>query len=315
MSLPPVAATSTLEDPRPASAGPSSLPAIPSLRPESTPEALPFIKWVGGKRKLVPELIRRAPKHFGTYHEPFTGGAALFFGLASARGLSDRPPDHRWAVLSDTNLRLVRSFRAVRDDVEGLVGRLRDYAESHSEEQYYEVRALDVDGFEHDADVAAWFIYLNKTGFNGLYRVNRKGGFNVPMGRYENPNICDDRGLRAASRALQGAEIRHEGFEAVLGRAAPGDFVYFDPPYVPLSTTASFTAYTEGGFDLADQERLRDVARALKERGVHVLLSNSDTPRVRSLYHRGFSQGQVMMGRAINAKTSARGAVAELLIS
>lgn len=291
------------------------LPQEIGLRPPPPPPAKPFIKWAGGKRRLVPELLSRAPDVFGAYHEPFMGGAALFFGLLANRTIRGHDLDTPWATLSDTNLRLVRTFRAVRDDVEGLIARLADYAEAHGRDQYYEVRALPVDEMEHDADVGAWFIYLNKTGFNGLYRVNRKGGFNVPIGRYKNPNICDADNLRAASRALQGAEIRHETFDAVLDRAEAGDLVYFDPPYVPASATASFTSYTKSGFDLDDQARLRDVARALKERGVAVLLSNSDTPPVRDLYRRGFTKRQVMMTRAINSKASKRGAVPELIIS
>ena len=168
---------------------------------------------------------------------------------------------------------------------------------------------------EDDADVAAWFIYLNKTGFNGLYRVNRKGNFNVPIGRYKDPRVCDTENLRACHRVLQGAEIRYEGFDAVLDRAEAGDFVYFDPPYVPASATASFTSYTKHGFDISDQLRLADVARKLKEKGVSVILSNSDTPPVRKMYQRGFTRRQVMMTRAINSKASARGAVPELIIS
>lgn len=274
------------------------------------PSPKPFVKWVGGKRRLVPELLRQAPKDFGRYHEPFVGGGALFFGMAH-----EHRPEGRWANLSDTNLRLIRTWRAIRDDVEGVVARLRDYAENHDKEQYYAVRALPVDELEDDADVAAWFIYLNKTGFNGLYRVNRRGGFNVPMGRYKKPNICDDQNLRACHRALQGVDIRHEGFDAVAARAEPGDFVYFDPPYVPASDTSNFTSYTRDGFGLAEQEKLRDVARGLKAKGVRVILSNSDTPPVRTLYRRGFRKRQVLVGRAINSKATRRGAVAELIIS
>lgn len=291
------------------------LPPEAGIRPAPPTEALPFIKWAGGKRRLVPELLRRSPERFGAYHEPFVGGGALFFGLAAQREARGLDPAEPWAHLSDTNARLIRTYRAVRDDVEGLIARLRDYAEAHDRDHYYEVRALDVDAMEDDSDVGAWFIYLNKTGFNGLYRVNRKGGFNVPMGRYKNPRVCDDDNLRAASRVLQGATLHQESFDRVLDRAQPGDLVYFDPPYVPASATSSFVSYTKHGFDIADQERLRDVARDLKAADVAVLLSNSDTPPVRSLYRRGFVARQVMMTRAINSKASRRGAVPELIIS
>lgn len=283
----------------------------PGLEPHEVPvQAGPFVKWAGGKRRLLSELLSQTPVEFGTYHEPFVGGGALFFGLAG-----QRLREGNWAVLSDANLRLVRTWRAVKNDVEGLIARLEDYARAHSEEQFYAVRALQPDNFELDADVAAWFIYLNKTAYNGLYRVNRKGGFNVPLGRYDDPQICDAKGLRAASRALAQAQIHHSPFDGVLERAQPGDFVYFDPPYVPMSSTSDFTSYTADGFTLSDQERLRDVARALKSRGCTVLLSNSDTPKVRELYEEPFEQRRVWCGRAINSRAVSRGPVAELLIS
>jgi DNA adenine methylase len=292
-------------------AAPAAQLSHPALSPAGDPvDSRPFVKWAGGKRRLLEELLEGVPPGFRRYHEPFVGGGALFFGLA---GRIARPG--QWATLSDANIRLVRTWRAVQNDVEGLILRLRDYAEAHTEEQFYAVRAIDVDAFSDDSDVAAWFIYLNKTAYNGLYRVNRKGGFNVPVGRYADPQICDPEGLRSASRALRGAHIEHSGFDGVLDRALPGDFVYFDPPYVPASGTADFTKYTADGFTLHDQARLRDVAAALKARGVHVLLSNSDTEPVRELYGRGFDHRTVLCGRAINSRASSRGRVAELLIS
>ncbi|MFM2247548.1 MAG: adenine methylase [Pseudomonadota bacterium] len=285
--------------------------AHPGLLPAQPPaQARPFVKWAGGKRRLIDELLEGAPAGFRRYHEPFVGGGALFFALA---GRYVRPG--AWASLSDVNIRLVRTWRAVQNDVEGLILRLKDYAEAHDEEQFYAVRAIDVDKFDDDTDVAAWFIYLNKTAYNGLYRVNRSGGFNVPLGRYADPQICDPDGLRLASRALAGAHIEHAAFDSVLDRALPGDFVYFDPPYVPVSHTADFTSYTADGFSMADQARLRDVAAALKDRGVHVLLSNSDTATVRELYQGSFHHRTVLCGRAINSRASSRGRVAELLIS
>ena len=193
-------------------------------------------------------LLDKAPGSWNSYHEPFVGGGALFFALAArCGGLSGR------AVLSDMNSRLIRTYQTVRDQVEPLIGRLQEHAELHSKDHYYNTRARPIDDDE-DLEVAAWMIYLNKTGFNGLYRVNKKGKFNVPIGRYKNPKICDADNLRACSAVLQGVEIHHQGFDAVLERAGSGDFVYFDPPYVPVSATASFTAYTSDGFNLADQE-------------------------------------------------------------
>ena len=290
---------------------PAKPPVAQTRLPCVPPASRPFVKWAGGKRRLLRDLQGDIPERFGRYHEPFVGGGALFFHLAGRRPPASEP----WAVLSDANRRLVRTYRAVRDQPKRLIERLREHAADHSKDSFYAVRALDPDSFVDDVEVAAWFIYLNKTGFNGLYRVNRKGGFNVPMGRYKNPNICDGDNLRACSRALQGVDIRHEGFEKAASRAVDGDFVYFDPPYVPASATANFTAYTSDGFGFAEQERLRDVARDLKGRGVRVILSNSDTPPVRSLYQRGFAKRQVMMTRAVNSRATKRGSVPELLIS
>lgn len=262
--------------------------------------ARPFLKWVGGKRQLLSELAMRVPARFGAYHEPFLGGGALFFHLRPAR-----------AVLADTNTRLVRAWRGVRDAPEDVVARLRTYP--HDRAFFEELRAWDVDAGD-DAEVAAWMIYLNRTGFNGLYRVNRRNVFNVPFGSYANPTICDADNLRAVSLALQDVRLEIEDFGGVLERAVAGDFVYFDPPYVPLSATSSFTAYTAGGFGPAEQARLRDVARELKARGVHVLLSNSSAPLVEELYEDGFERFPVGAMRAVNCKASGRGAVTELII-
>lgn len=295
----------------PPSAAPLPPQPLPLFQTPLRTPAQPFVKWAGGKRRLLSDLLAHTPASFTRYHEPFVGGGALFFSLASARPPARGP----WATLSDANLRLVRTYRAVRDDPGGLIRRLRVMADTHDEDRFHEVRAIDPDALDDDADVAAWFIYLNKTAFNGLYRVNRRGRFNVPIGRYASPAICDEDVLLSASAALQGADIVHAGFEAVLDRAAPGDFVYFDPPYVPVSETASFKEYTSDGFTIDDQARLRDVAAALKMRDVQVLLSNSDTQPVRELYRQGFDQARVWCGRAINSKASGRGRVAELLIS
>jgi DNA adenine methylase len=269
------------------------------------------VKWVGGKRRLLKELQPLIPEQFGRYHEPFVGGGALFFHLASRRLPSSEP----WAVLSDANSRLIRTYRAVRDAPERLIERLAERAAEHSKESFYAVRALDPDSFVDDVEVAAWFIYLNKTAFNGLYRVNKSGRYNVPIGRYDRPNICDTAAIQQASLALQGAEIHHEGFQEVLDRAEAGDVVYFDPPYVPVSKTASFTDYTRDGFTLDDQARLRDTAAELKMRGIRVILSNSDTPVVRDLYRSGFDLSTTTCGRSINSKASKRGRVGELIVS
>jgi len=261
----------------------------------------PFLKWAGGKRQLLPSLLQHAPSNLHKYFEPFVGGGALFFAL--------RP---RRAVLADVNKRLIRAYKGVRGSVGKVIRLLQGYP--HDSKFFYHFREADVDDGT-DAEVAAWFIYLNKTAFNGLYRVNRDNGFNVPFGRYANPNICDERTLRACSAALAHADLRVDDFEAVVEKAKRDDFVYFDPPYVPLSTTSSFTSYTSRGFGDAEQKRLRDTARRLKERGVRVLLSNSSAPFVRKLYAKGFDLAEVSATRVVNSKANARGPVVELLIT
>lgn len=263
--------------------------------------AQPFLKWAGGKRAMLPHLMPLTPKRFGVYHEPFLGGGALFFALQP-----------KCAVLSDANSRLVRAYRGVRDHVDRVVDSLR--RSPHDRELFERLRKWDVDKAV-DANVACWLIYLNRTAFNGLYRVNKNGGFNVPFGGYVNPRICDEPNLRACATALSGTDLRHEDFGAVLGRAERGDFVYFDPPYLPMSATSSFTGYTADGFTLRDHARLRDVARELKERGVHVLLSNSAAPAVLDLYAKGFEVLRVRAPRLIAARGSSRGRVEELIIS
>ena len=283
--------------------------AVAELRPPVLP-AKPFVKWVGGKRRVLPHLLARLPRRFGRYHEPFVGGGALFFQLAQ-----DRAGQGHWASLTDGNPRLVRTWRAIRDDVDAVLARLSEHEARHSREWYYRTRAVDIDAEGDDAVVAAWFVYLNRTGFNGLYRVNRSGRFNVPFGRYKDPLIRDEDNLRACSEALRGVELVCGDFAEAARRAERGDLVYFDPPYVPLSSTASFTAYTADGFGPTDQERLRDLALDLKDRGVHVALSNHDTPEIRRLYRERFTVRRVFVGRAINSAADKRGAVAELIIT
>ncbi len=269
----------------------------------------PFLKWAGGKRKVVPHLLELLPERFGSYHEPFLGGGALFFNLAAGQ---PRRFDAAW--LGDGNERLMRCYRAVRDDVEQVIRLLEIYSAGHSEPFFYALRGTDIDRGT-DYEVAAWLIYLNRTAFNGLYRVNSKGGFNVPFGRYNAPVVCHEEHLRACAALLRGTQLRAEGFESVLGRASEGDVVYFDPPYVPLSETAQFTSYTRGGFGPEEQIRLRDVALELAARGVNVLLSNHDVPAVRELYdEERFSLRVVPVARAINSKGGKRGKVDELVI-
>jgi DNA adenine methylase len=262
--------------------------------------ARPFIKWAGGKKGLLPELKRRVPPQYGRYFEPFLGGAALFFALSPSG-----------AALSDANPYLVNAYRVVRDHVEELLVSLE--AHRTDKEYYYRMRDVDPEGLS-PIDRASWFIYLNKTCYNGLWRVNKAGRFNVPFGRYKNPRIADRKNLEAASAALRSASIDVSDFEDALSSARRGDFVYLDPPYHPVSRTANFTSYTGAGFGEPEQERLAAVFKDLSRRGVYVMLSNSDVPLVRSLY-RGYNLDVVQAGRAISCKGEKRGPVNELIIT
>lgn len=271
-------------------------------------KAKPFLKWVGGKRRVIPEIMSRMPSKFNDYYEPFIGGGALFFHLKNLGLL-----DHGNVILSDANERLIRTYQAIRDDVDGVIIRLKGYQAQNCERYFYKTRSYDYDHFQNNASVAAWMIYLNRTCFNGLYRVNKKNEFNSSWGKYKNPNICDEENLRACSAALQGVEILLLEFDWPY-KSSTGDFFYFDPPYVPVSKTSSFTAYTGGGFGSEDQARLRDYALRLKEKGVQVMLSNSDCGFVRDLYQDGFDISSIKVGRAINSKADGRGKVGEVLI-
>lgn len=260
----------------------------------------PFVKWAGGKTQLLDHLLKLVPEFTGTYHEPFVGGGALFFAL--------KP---RVAILCDRNRRLVRTYRGLRDYTREVIERLK--ACPYDKDFYLAQRDRDIDA-EPDLEIAVWMIYLNHTGFNGLYRVNRHNQFNVPFGRYTRPLICDEANLLACASVLQRAQVLEDTFESVESRAKPGDFVYFDPPYEPVSATASFTSYTTDGFDFHDQQRLHDVALRLKQRGVAVMISNSASQLIRRLYSRQFKIHEVPALRRINCRRDRRGDVMEFII-
>lgn len=243
------------------------------------------------------------PKAFNGYLEPFVGGGAVLFHLLNKN--PDMP-----ATLSDSNAELINCYRCVRDEVEDVIDALKKHR--NDIHHFYKIRAQDVKKLSN-AERAARLIFLNKTCFNGLYRVNRKGQFNVPFGRYKNPKICDEQNLRTVSRALTYVQLYCEPFDSVLERAVKGDFVYFDPPYQPLTKTSSFTSYTSKAFAVSDQQRLADVFKALSERGCHVMLSNSDNEIIRELY-REFRIEEVLASRAINSNPEKRGKITELLI-
>jgi DNA adenine methylase len=276
-----------------------------------TPDSIlarPFVKSAGGKTRLLPKLHALMPKRFGSYHEPFVGGGALFWSLASSGAI-------KWASITDTNADLIAAYCAVWGDVDTLINLLARM--KNTKPFFHKVRARKVDG-ELEETIAARMIYLNKTCYNGLWRVNRSGQFNTPFGHYKNPPICDEPNLRACARvmnALEGLVISRDSFDSVLGRAEAGDFVYFDPPYLPLSKTSSFTAYGSASFGFGDHARLAGVARELKSRKVHVMISNCDHPEIRKLYTKGFKIHEVTAARSINAKGDGRGHVSELVIT
>jgi DNA adenine methylase len=282
-----------------------TLPARPRTAPAVQPSAAPVVKWVGGKTKLLPELLARMPSTIARYYEPFAGGAALFFRLAPAH-----------AVLNDDNLDLVTLYRALSTDPDSVSRRLQVHQRLHDSDHYYAMRARwnDPSVSWTALDRAAAFVYLNKTCFNGLWRVNRAGHFNVPMGRYDKPPICVPEALHAAGRTLARCELRRGDFRAAVADARRGDFVYFDPPYDPVTPTANFTGYTAGAFGPEEQRSLASLASELVARGCKVMLSNSDTDFIRSLY-RDFRVDRVRCARAINSNASRRGEVNEVVIT
>ena len=297
--------------------------------------ARPFLKWAGGKRQLLPRLRRFYPDRFGAYHEPFLGSGAVFFDLAAAGRLRGRR-----VRLTDVNADLIGCWLQVRDARDAVIDRLRTLEAGYGgdpEGCYYRIRdekfnprrAAIMNGTgslaeSYTPDLAAMLIYLNRTGYNGLFRLNAKGAFNVPRGGYVNPRICDEGNIRRVSATLDelGASLRHEPYGEVRSAASAGDFIYFDPPYAPLSATAQFTSYTSGGFTSADQQQLQQVVVELAARGCQVLLSNSTAQEIADLYdgnpeavRAGIRAHRVPARRAINSVAAGRGEVMEYVIT
>lgn len=284
-------------------------------------DAEPFVKWAGGKRQVIPDLDKLGlllpDSDYDTFHEPFVGGGAVFFHLG---------PDT--AVINDSNPDLMNAYRVIRDSVDELVELLKEHERNHNdvsederEQYYYSVREWDRDPETWNrlsgVEKAARFIYLNRTCYNGLYRVNSDGQFNVPIGRYKNPTVCHEDPLRAVHHVLKDVEVHCKDFRdtEIIDAVGEEDFVYCDPPYDPLSDTANFTSYTSGGFGDEDQEDLADACATWAARGAKVLVSNSDTEFIRGLYEeRGFEMDVVEIPRAISSKGDDRGAVPELAI-
>jgi len=273
---------------------------------------LPFLRWAGGKRKLAELISDSFPATFwdssNKFYEPFVGGGALMLHLGD-EGSAKYVPGER-IVINDMNPDLICTYLAIRDDVESLISQLEILSNDFSKERYLEIRQQHhLQGVER----AARFIYLNKTGFNGLWRVNSKGLYNVPWGQLKNPSLFDRDLLMLISMRLRGSEITHSNFEECVENAKAGDLVYFDPPYIPLSDSASFSQYAMADFGLTQQKELAATIKDLKDNSVHVVLSNSDTPLSREIFGSVLNLYQIDASRAIAAKASSRGSVKEII--
>ncbi len=272
-------------------------------------EPKPFVKWAGGKRQLIQTIDRHIPSEFGTYFEPFLGGGAVLLHLLG------KNPQMKCRV-SDLNSDLVLSYVTIRDRVEELITSLENHAKNYHknpDSYYYGVRESEP---KNQIEKVSRLLFLNRTCFNGLYRVNSKGKFNVPLGRYSNPNIINEDNLLSVSRILQSKKIQIicRDFTAVLTDAKKGDFVYFDPPYQPVSKTASFTSYTNKDFTYEDLENLVKVSEKLSDKGCKVLHSNSDSKEVKELFSKDWKITEVSVNRAINSDSTKRTGQKELLI-
>ena len=268
----------------------------------------PFTKWTGGKRQLLPVIRELMPKKYNRYFEPFVGGGALFFDLA--------PKD---AVINDFNAELINCYQQIKDNPQELIEILKVHQEYNSKEYYLDLRSVDRDeriDMMSEVQRAARILYMLRVDFNGLYRVNSKNQFNVPYGRYKNPKIVDENLVSAISTYLNNnqIEIKKGDFEKAVLDVQPGDFVYFDPPYIPLSETSAFTSYTHEGFSYDDQVRLRDTFKKLSDTGAYVMLSNSSSFLVEELY-RDFNIHYVEATRTNGAKSSSRGKISEIIVT
>ena len=276
----------------------------------------PFLKWIGGKRNMAAKLQSLTGSWNGTYHEPFLGGGALFWSFMGDGENSLMSRTLTTAHLSDSNTRLIATWKALQEDPTNLQTKIQEHLLNHSPEYYAEVRARDIDS-QPMVDIAAWFIYINRAGFNGLYRVNKKGICNTPIGRCSNParppwGKWSPDALTGFSDLLNDAEIKiYSGsYIGIQDRVSKGDLVYFDPPYAPLSATAKFTSYTSEGFSWQDQSILAELSKDLVKRGVTVIASNHDVEGLREMYE-GFEAHTISASR--NVRPSAARKVQELI--
>ena len=264
----------------------------------------PFLKWAGGKRQLLSQIDLYIPKSFNKYIEPFVGGGALFFYLLPKN-----------AILNDINQDLINTYRVIKENVSELITSLKKH--KNEEEYFYKIRSVDrnLDEFKTWSDVekASRIIYLNRCCYNGLYRVNSKGYFNAPFGKYKNPKICNEENLKLVHKVLKDVKLMNISFELCLNYAKKDDFIYFDPPYVPISESANFTSYTKSSFKKEDQIKLFNVFKELDQKGCKLLLSNSYNEFILKLY-KNYQINIVYAKRAINSNPDKRGEIKELLI-
>lgn len=265
-----------------------------------------FVKWAGGKKQLLDQFKPFFPEKINRYIEPFVGGGAVAFFVI-------KNFDPKEVIISDSNSELMNAYQVIRDDVENLINELKKLKKKHNKETFYKVRDEDPELIS-PLTRASRFIYLNKTCFNGLYRVNSKGKFNVPIGSYKNPAIVSEEDLREISKLLKKVKVKNESFENCVKWAKKGDFVYLDPPYYPLSKGKSFTTYTKENFLEKEQEQLKEIFDKLNKKGCRVMLSNSDTKFIKDLY-KGYPVKLVNARRMINCDGSKRGAIKEVVVT
>ncbi len=268
--------------------------------------ATPVLKWAGGKRQIIDEITKRLPRDFRTYHEPFIGGGAVFLNICELRGTMR-------SVISDINLDLITLYQIIRDRKDELIRQLHALSLGNNRDDYYKARHLYNSIKDNPVMKSALLIYLNRHGFNGLYRLNSSGLYNVPFGRYKNPSLPSDGDITMVSECLSRSTIRHGDFRIMLSGAESGDFAYLDPPYAPLSATSMFTSYSSRGFTWKDQEDLAAMAAQADRKGVLFLLSNAATDEVERLYS-SFRIEKIMARRNINSKPEGRGKIPELII-
>lgn len=266
----------------------------------SVQKARPVLKWAGGKRQLLEEIEKRLPEKFGTYYEPFFGGGAVYFHFGFQN-----------AIVGDINEELINVYKIIQNNVDDLILYLQKH--HYNREYFYKIRSLNISELSF-VERAARMIYLNKCCYNGLYRVNSRGIFNVPFGNHKNPLICDAANLRLVNNKIQKTKFFCDQYYNIIRTSQSGDFVYFDPPYEPVSASSNFVSYAKSGFDSNDQRKLSDLFKDLSNRGVFCMLSNSDVPLIRTLYSE-FNIHSVTATRQLNSVAKKRGKVSEVIVT